>query len=276
MRFRNAAVVSLAMVALAPPVSAATLPRPAHVVVVIEENHTFAQIVGNPHAPFLTALAARGAAFTNAHGVTHPSLPNYFALFAGIQNTNGDGCPARAIPANAPNLGSELDAAHLSFVGYAESMPEEDWHGCWAGSYARKHVPWAQFANLPRTASEPFSAFPSDFDRLPTVAFVVPNVDDDMHDGTVAQADAWARTHLGPLVRWAQTHDTLVILTMDEGYDSTNSIPIIFAGPMVQPGRYAQRIDHYNVLRTLADMYGLVPPGHAARVAPITDCWRAR
>jgi acid phosphatase len=276
MRFWYAAVASLAMAALAPPGSAATLPRPAHVVVVIEENHTFAQIVGNPHAPFLTALAAHGAAFTDAHGVTHPSLPNYFALFAGIENTNGDGCPARAIPSRAPNLGSELDAAHLSFVGYAESMPAEDWHGCWAGAYARKHVPWAQFANLPRSASEPFSAFPSDFDRLPTVAFVVPNVDDDMHDGTIAQADAWARTHLGPLVRWAQTHDTLVILTMDEGYDNTNSIPIIFAGPMVRPGRYGQRVDHYNVLRTLADMYGLTPPGHAARVAAITDCWRAR
>jgi acid phosphatase len=277
MRFCHAAIASLAVVALAPlDASAATLPQPAHVVVVIEENHTFAQIVGNPHAPFLTALAAQGAAFTDAHGVTHPSLPNYFALFAGLENTNGDDCPARGISPTAPNLGSELEAAHLSFVGYAESMPEQNWHGCWAGPYARKHVPWAQFTNLPPTASEPFSAFPADFDALPTVAFVIPNVNDDMHDGTVAQADTWARAHLGPLVRWARTHDTLLIVTMDEGYDNANSIPILFVGPMVRPGRYAERIDHRNVLRTLEDMYGLAPTAQAARVAPVTDCWRAR
>jgi len=274
-----ATLATLACVcALAAPFAAraATLPRPAHVVVVIEENHTLAQIVGNPHAPYLSALAAHGALFVDAHGVTHPSLPNYFALFAGLENTNGDGCPAHAVPARAPNLGSELDAAGFSFVGYAESLPAEDWKGCWAGPYARKHVPWAQFTNLPRSASEPFSAFPTAFETLPTVAFVVPNVENDMHDGTVAQADDWAREHLDSLVRWAAAHDTLVVLTMDEGYDKTNSIPIIFVGPMVLPGRYAERIDHLNVLRTLEDMYGLAPTGAAAHVAPISDCWRAR
>jgi hypothetical protein len=254
---------------------AATLPRPAHVVVVIEENHTLAQIVDSGRAPYLASLARSGALFTDAHGDTHPSLPNYFALFAGLQNTNGDGCPGRGVPPSAPNLGSELYAAHDTFVGYAESLPAEDWKGCWAGSYARKHVPWAQFDNLPRSASEPFSAFPANLDALPTVAFVIPNVEDDMHDGTVAQADAWARKHLDPLVRWAATHDTLVILTMDEGYDKTNSIPIVFVGPMVRRGRYGERIEHLRVLRTLEDMYGLAPTGAAAHVAPISDCWRA-
>jgi acid phosphatase len=61
---------------------------------------------------------------------------------------------------------------------------------------------------------------------------------------------------------------------MDEGYDEANDIPTFFVGPMVKPGRYAERIDHYNVLRTLEDAYRLTPTGNSARVAPITDCWK--
>ncbi|MFY9778875.1 MAG: alkaline phosphatase family protein [Candidatus Baltobacteraceae bacterium] len=255
------------------PASAAAVPRPAHAVVIVEENHTFAQIVGNPDAPFLNSLARQGAVFSDAHGVTHPSLPNYFALFAGRTNDNGDGCPATGISANAPNLASELLAAHLTFNGYAESLPERGWTGCWAGKYARKHVPWVHFSNVPRELSLPFSDFPQ-YDRLPTVSFVIPDVDDDMHDGTVKEADEWLAKRLGPLFAWARRNDTLVVLTWDEGYDDPNDIPTIFVGPMVKPGRYSERIDHYRVLRTLEDAYHLAPTGKAARVAPIADCWR--
>jgi acid phosphatase len=76
------------------------------------------------------------------------------------------------------------------------------------------------------------------------------------------------------LLKWADAHDTLVILTWDEGFDATNSIPTIFYGPMVKPGRYAERIDHYNTLRTLEDLYGLALTGRAASAQAITDCWR--
>ncbi|MGP6157732.1 MAG: alkaline phosphatase family protein [Vulcanimicrobiaceae bacterium] len=252
---------------------AAVVPRPAHAVVIVEENHTFAQIVGNRRAPFINALAREGAVFSDAHGVTHPSLPNYFALFSGLTNDNGDDCPATGIPADAPNLASELLAAHLTFAGYAESLPEPGWTGCWAGSYARKHVPWVHFSNVPRRLSLPFRDFPP-LDRLPTVAFVIPNVDHDMHDGSVEAADAWLSKELGPLVAWSRRNDTLIVLTMDEGYDEANDIPTFFVGPMVKPGRYAERIDHYNVLRTLEDAYRLTPTGNSARVAPITDCWK--
>jgi acid phosphatase len=255
------------------PAPAAAVPRPAHVVVIIEENHTFAQIVGSPQAPFINSLVRRAAVFSNAHGVTHPSLPNYFALFSGLTNDNGDDCPATGIPAGAPNLGSELLAAHLTFAGYAESLPQPGWTGCWAGLYARKHVPWVHFDNVPRALSLPFRNFPA-YQRLPEVAFVIPNLNDDMHDGTVKEADDWLAANLGRLFAWSQHNDTLIVLTMDEGYDDPNDIPTLFVGPMVKPGRYAERIDHYRVLRTLEDAYGLAPTGKAARAAPILDCWK--
>jgi len=249
------------------------LPRPAHVVVVIEENHTLAQIVASGNAPYLTAVARSGALFTRATAEMHPSLPNYFALLAGLTNTNGDGCPALGIPPAAPNLASELLAAHLTFAAYSESLPGTGFIGCWAGTYAQKHAPWTHFTNIPQNLHHPLTALTS-FDALPTVAFIVPNVDDDMHDGTVKAADDWAEDHLTPLLRWAATHDTLVVFTWDEGYDAANSIPTMFVGPMVRAGRYPERVDHYRVLRTLEDLYGLAPTGKAAGVAPITSIWR--
>ncbi|MBU1775992.1 MAG: alkaline phosphatase family protein, partial [Gammaproteobacteria bacterium] len=59
------------------------LPRPDHIVIVIEENKSFAQIIGNEDAPYINELARRGALFTQSYGITHPSQPNYLALFSG-------------------------------------------------------------------------------------------------------------------------------------------------------------------------------------------------
>ena len=254
--------------------AAAPLPRPAHVVIVIDENKAFGQVIDNAHAPYLNGVAKRGTIFTDAHGITHPSLPNYLALFAGLTNTNGDGCPAVGFSRNAPNLASELLAAHLTFGAYSESLPQAGFTGCSAGElYARKHAPWVEFANVPQAFHRPFAALPS-YDRLPTVTFIVPNLTNDMHDAPVPVGDAWARTVLAPLFRWADAHDTLVIVTWDEGYDDANSTPTFFYGPMVRAGRSAERIDHYRVLRTVEDMYGLTPSGHAAQARPIANVWR--
>ena len=253
--------------------SALPLPRPAHIVVVVEENRTLHEVVGSGSAPYLTTVAKAGALFTNAHGETHPSLPNYFALFAGLTNDNGDDCPATGISPNAPNLASELLAARLTFAAYSEALPAPGFRGCSAGTYARKHAPWVHFANVPHRLHQPLTALRA-FDELATVTFIVPDVDDDMHDGNVRMGDDWAKAHLAPLVRWADAHDTLVIVTWDEGLDATNSIPTFFAGPMVRPGTYPERVDHYRLLRTIEAMYGLIPTGRAAAAAPIVDCWK--
>jgi acid phosphatase len=269
----GAVAVALLIAASGTAHAAAPLPRPAHVVVIVEENRTLSQIVGSGNAPFLAAVSREGALFTNAFGVMHPSQPNYFALFSGLTNTNGDDCPANRVPRDAPNLASELLAAHLTFAAYSESLPSTGFRGCWAGPYGQKHAPWAHFTNIPQTLHHPLDALRS-FDTLPTVTFIVPNVDDDMHDGTTKAGDDWAERHLAPLLKWASKHDTLVIFTWDEGYDRLNSIPTMFVGPMIRAGHYPERIDHFRVLRTLEDLYGLTPTGKAASAAPITTIWR--
>lgn len=255
----------------------AHLPQaPAHVVVVIEENKEHSDIAGNlRHAPYLNRLAAQGALFTHSYGVAHPSQPNYTAIFAGVTDTNGDGCPPRGIDTNAPNLSTELAAVHRSFIGYAEDLPQAGSRVCWSGNYARKHVPWADFANVPAREIQPFSALPQSYAKLPTVAFVIPNLLNDMHSASIQRGDTWLREKLGPLLSWAQTHDTLVIITWDESSDlRDNHIPTIFLGPMVKPGRYAEPIDHYRVLRTIEDFYKTGHAGKSAGVPPITGIWR--
>jgi phosphatidylinositol-3-phosphatase len=255
----------------------ATLPRPAHVVIVIEENKSYEQIVGNTEdAPYLNELAARAALFTNSYGVAHPSQPNYLALFAGVTNTNGDGCVVLGVSPTADNLGAEVLASGRAFVGYAEDLPRSGFRGCQAGNYARKHAPWTHFRTLPVSSNQPFTAFPAaDYGRLPAVAFVVPNVLNDMHSGSIGRGDAWLRRVLSPLVAWAQAHDTLVIITWDESSAPlTNHIPTLFLGPMVKPGRYAQTVTHDTVLRTVEDLYGLPHAGAAAAAQPIVDVWR--
>lgn len=251
----------------APPV-----PHFAHIVVVVEENRAYADIVGNPAAPYLNRLARTGALLTNSYAVTHPSQPNYLALFSGsTQGLTDDSCPHTY---DARNLASQLRMHGETFVGYAQSLPGAGYPGCRYREYVRKHAPWTNFANLPADSGRPMSRFPAEFDRLPKLAFVVPDLVHDMHDGTVAHADTWLRRHLGAYARWARTHDSLLIVTWDEDDRfAANHIPGMLVGAHVQRTSYAGRVDHYRLLRTIEAACGLPALGAARRRTPITAVW---
>jgi phosphatidylinositol-3-phosphatase len=258
---------------------AAGVPTPAHVVVVVEENRSQSNIIGNKSAPYINQLAANGAMMAQSFAEVHPSEPNYYALFAGNTLVKDNVCPVNA--GNTPNLGSELLAAGYTFVGFAESLPAVGSTECTAGKYARKHVPWVSFSNIPGSYSLPFSAFPGpenpqNYASLPTVAFVIPNVDNDMHDGSIAQGDAWLYQNLSQYAEWAKANNSLLILTWDED-DNTprNQIPTVIYGASVRPGTYDEPISHYNVLSTLEQMYGLPKLGYATTAPAITDIWGA-
>jgi phospholipase C len=257
-----------------PRVSAATLPRPAHVVVVMEENHAYSQIIGSSSAPYINSLASQGALFTQSFAITHPSQPNYLALFSGsTQGITDDSCPHTF---TTGNLASELIAAGLSFTGYSESLPKAGSTVCTSGEYARKHSPWVNFSNIPTSDNQPFSSFPSssNYSKLPTVSFVIPNLADDMHDGTIQQGDTWLKNNMNSYAQWAKQNNSLLIVTWDEDDDAHgNQIATIFVGQSVTIGSYSETINHYNVLRTLEDMYGLAALGNSASVSDIADCW---
>jgi acid phosphatase len=129
-----------------------------------------------------------------------------------------------------------------------------------------------------RAVERNLSDFPSDFTQLPTVSFVVPNLDHDMHDGSVRDGETWLKDHLGVYAEWAKAHNSLLIVTFDESDDKSigkddNHIPTIFYGDHVRPGRYAERVTHYSVLSTLLTMYGLQPFAEAAMTPPIRAIW---
>src|SRR6516225_5320135 len=246
---------------------------PDHIVVVIEENHSFSEIIGSSSAPYINSLAQQGALFTHSFAIEHPSEPNYLDLFSGAnQGITSDACPSG--PFSTDNLGAELIAAGKTFLGFSEDLPAAGSTVCTCGAYARKHNPWVDFSNVPTTSNLPFTSFPTDFTTLPTISIVVPNLNDDMHDGTIQQGDTWLQTHIDPYVQFAKTHNSLLIVTWDED-DGTqsNQIPTIFFGPMVKTGQFGEIIDHFNVLRTLEDLYSLGHAGQAANVSPITDVW---
>jgi phosphatidylinositol-3-phosphatase len=254
--------------------AAAGVPQLDHVVVAVMENHAFTSIIGSASAPYVNSLAAEGALFTQSFGVTHPSQPNYLALFSGsTQGVTDDSCPHTF---TAPNLGQELLAAGRTFAGYSEDLPSVGYTGCTSGGYARKHNPWVDFTNVPSSANLRLADLPTDFTTLPTVSFVIPNLCDDMHDCPVSTGDTWLRTHLDAYVQWAATHNSLLVLTFDED-DSLhrNRIATVFVGAQVRPGSYSETIDHYAVLRTIEDMYGLPHAGASATATPITDVWTA-
>jgi len=255
------------------PEAVSPLPRPDHTVVVIMENHAYSDIIGNPSAPYIAGLRTAGASFTDSHAVTHPSQPNYLALFAGdTENLTDNSCPHTF---HSANLASGLLASGQTFLGYSESMPAFGYTGCNSGNYARRHNPWVNYDNVPATVNLTFNAFPADYTELPTVAYVVPDLCHDMHDCSVATGDAWLASRLDGYVQWAMSHNSLFILTFDEDNGTaTNQIATIFIGPMVQSGDYPTRIDHYTVLRTLEDMYGVPPTGKAANAEPITAIWK--
>lgn len=257
------------------------LPRPDHVVVVVEENKSYGQIIGNKAAQYINRLASDGAVFTNSFAVTHPSQPNYLILFSG--STHGilnNQCP---ISVSGDNLASELLKKDWSFGIYSESMPITGYSACTSpdGYYARKHNPavnW-QGVNVTSDINMPFANFPSDYGKLPTISMIIPNLLNDMHDGRtlidqISRGDAWLKTNLDAYVQWAKNHNSLLIVTWDEDEGSgENRIPTLFVGPMVRPGEYANRIDHYNVLRTIEEMYGLAPLGDAVNAEAIRDIW---
>lgn len=268
------------------------LPRFDHIVIVVEENKDYAQVIG-PNTPdsYINSLAAQGMLFTNSHALTHPSQPNYLGLFSGSnQGVTGDSCdPSTVFP--QPDLGGQLISAGLSFAGYSENMPSAGYTGCFdtplVSLYVRKHNPWANFSDVngPQT-NLPFTSFPTtpdSYSSLPTVSFVIPNLLDDMHESSAAiniqQGDTWLKQKLDGYAQWARTHNSLLIVTWDEEDElngieaNSNQVATIFVGQHVALGTNDTNISHYNILRTIENMYGLPLANNAANVNAITGVW---
>ncbi len=251
--------------------------RPSHIVICIMENRAYTSIVGNVQAPCINSILsnAHTALLTKSYGLTHPSQPNYLMLYSGsTQGVSNNNIPSN-LPFTTLNLGGSLINKSLTFIGYSEDLPSVGSNVGTSGAYARKHNPWVNWQGtgtngVPPTSNRPFSDFPTDYSTLPAVSFVVPNLDHDMHDGSIAVGDTWIQNNLAGYIQWCINNNSLFILTFDEDDNvSGNHILTSFTGQDVKGGSYSQPVTHYNILRTIEDLYQLPYAGVSPRTLPI-------
>lgn len=261
------------------------LPRPAKVVIVILENHGYEQIIGSSSAPYINSLAGgkNTALFTSFYAIEHPSQPNYLDLFSGAnQGVTNDDLPS-GIPFSSANLASALIASGLTFATFSEDLPEMGSLVFASGAYARKHNPasfWQGTGTnqLPPETNRPFSDFPQNYSLLPTVSFVVPNLENDMHNGAdperIVRGDNWVRENMDAYAQWAVENNGLLVITFDEDDGCCgNRIPTLIVGESVQSGSYSDSYSLFSLLRTVEDMYGLTHSGAASAASPLKGCW---
>jgi acid phosphatase len=273
------ALVGLAALALVGSAQPAAPPVPGfkHVVVVMLENKSRGQLLGNSAAPAFNAFAKQGAVLSGYRGVTHPSLPNYLALVSG--STHGIFTDCTSCTVSGQSLADTLAAKHLTWKAYAEGLPSPGWTGSSRGRYAKKHVPFLYFRNvLARPAwlrrVVPLTQLSRDraAGRLPSFSLVVPDLCHDMHDCSVATGDAWLKRFLPPFLKLP---DTAVFVVFDESDSLDPGVPALALGSLVRAhSKVTGPLDHYALLRTIEDGFGLAKLGASAHAPQITGIWR--
>jgi phospholipase C len=244
------------------------------------ENHSLKDIIGNTtQAPYLNSLAAKCGLATDYHNITHPSLPNYLAATSGIARRS---LPATTYLDCTVSVVCRMTAPSIfgqgeTWKAYQESMPSNCARSN-SGEYAIRHNPPPYYTSLSGCASRdvPYTRLATDLagNALPAFSFITPNLIDDMHDGTIAQGDAWLASHLPAILNSTpyKSGTTAVFVTWDEGSggypvqecddtDVTNTsciVPTIVISPSTPAGiRSGAFFSHYSLLATAEQLLGL-------------------
>jgi phospholipase C len=254
------------------------------------ENRSLGDIIGNTsQAPYINSLAASCGLATDYHGTTHPSLPNYLAATSG---TAQGSLPATTYLDCDVSVICDMTAGSIfgqgeSWKAYEESMPSNCYKSN-SGEYAVRHNPAVYYTSLSGCASKdvPYTQLATDLadNALPAFSFITPNLIDDMHDGTIAQGDAWLAGHLPAILnsKQYQSGTTAVFITWDEGSggypiedcdntsvtDTSCIVPTIVISPSTPAGTTSGPFfDHYSLLGTTEQLLGL-PKLASASSAP--------
>lgn len=226
------AVVALAVLQLAcsggshglnsqPPVPA-NQPTFSHVILIVEENHSYSEVIGNSSMPYLNSLASQYGLATQYFANGHPSLPDYLMLTTGMTETLDDNFSGTI---SDDNVVRELVKAGKSWKAYQESIPSAGYLGGDAAAYLRHHNPFSYLSDVQNDPSQaanvvPFSQFATDLanNTLPQFSFISPDVNNDAHNGTLAAADSWLQSNIAPLLANSTFQSGgLLIITFDEG-----------------------------------------------------------
>ena len=216
-----------------------------HIMVVMMENESESELIRNPDAPKVNALATEYGVATQLYSVGHPSLPNYLELLSGsTYGVTDDGTPSsEGIAMGAPTLVNQLETAGISWKAYMESMPSAGYTGgdstCCGGQYYQHHNPFVYFPSVTSLSDFGSNMVPStnimsdlNSSTPPDFVWMTPNGTDDMHDGPAGSSgdtnpsvgDAW----LGNFVSQVQStawygQGGNIIIEWDEGMGSDNT-----------------------------------------------------
>jgi phospholipase C len=263
------------------------------VLIVAEENRTYADVLASESAPYLRGLADRFGVATGmvAGYPTHcPSLAAYIMLTSGSTHGICDDESPAVHPITGESIYSQVARSGRQWRGYAETMvgtcaPENDA----AHRYLVRHAPAPYYvdqrANCARwdvpSGVPSAGALHDDLaaGALPAFSILTPDSCDDMHGGVacsgdpVGQGDTW-------LARWMPTilaspdytaGRLAVILTWDEGSDSSNHIPAVVISPTTSGIRAGQAFTLCSVLRTTEELLALPLLGCAASAPSMTE-----
>ena len=219
-----------------------------HVFIVMEENHRYSDVIGNPQMPYLNSLAKAYSVAQGYFANTHPSIGNYFMLTTGQILTNNDSYSGTV---TADNVVRQLLAAGKTWKEYSEGLPYQGYDGKNTGEYVEHHNPLSYMSDVRNYASQqqnlvPFPQLAIDITNhaLPNYGFIVPTLLNDGHDGTLAQADAWLQANIAPLLASPDFNTPgggLLLIVFDEADGNDNQfggghVAWVAVGPNVNPG----------------------------------------
>lgn len=258
-------------------------PTFSHIVLVVEENHSYAEVIGNSSMPYFNSLASQYGVAAQYFADAHPSLPNYLMLTTGLTETMDDNFSGTI---SDDNVTRELVKTGKTWKSYAESLPSVGYVGGDSGPYVRRHNPFTYLSDVQSDSSQavnivPFTQFETDLanNTLPQYSFVVPNLSDDAHNGSLAHADAWLQTNIAPLIaNPAFEASGLLIITFDEG-DQTDlnhgggQVATLIISSNAKKNFQSQTLyQHQSVLRLILTGSGVDSfPGLAAVAPDMTE-----
>ncbi|MGH3743325.1 MAG: alkaline phosphatase family protein, partial [Mycobacteriales bacterium] len=261
-------------------------PGVSKVLVIVEENHGLSQVEAG--MPYLFGLARQYGYATDYVAVTHPSLPNYLAIAGGSTFGVSDDASPSSHPLPGPSVFGQALAAGRTARLYAESMPSPcDLRA--SGRYAVKHAPWAYFtaerascaAGMVPAGTPARGALAGDIatGRLPNVGMLIPNLDHDAHDGTLAQSDSWLHGWLPALLAGPDfTAGRLAVVVTDDENDGAggNRVLTVVLAPGLHHRVVTAALDHYSLTLFYDQVVGARPLRAAATATSLASAFGLR
>jgi acid phosphatase len=261
----------------------ASFPTFSHVFLVVEENHSFTEVIGNSSMPYLNSLASKYGLAKQYFANAHPSMPNYLMLTTGQMETFDDNFSGTI---SDDNVVRELVNAGKSWKAYEESIPSPGYLGGDASPYVRRHNPFSLLSDVQNNTSQaasivPFTQFATDLanNSLPNYSFIAPDLNNDAHDGTLAAADSWLQSNIAPLIASSTFQKGgLLLIIFDEGEltDSDHGggqVPAVIVSSNSKPNFESQTLyQHQSTLRLLLGALGVDKfPGQAATAPEMAE-----